>query len=502
MIYKFCTMKKTRCKPIAPEKRASRWKPLATFLLSIGLLFVTLLLFSAQKNIKELQDKLRETSDAVRREPAKPALAQPVEYQTACDFFRAKAKELSGTHEVLAMVDRGDFNILRANCLIAKDIPECADLNPEKVDAWFSAVADKIRTITKKYLESDKGKEEVAKWGEARVRVEGIASFLTLVQKIEYVENDVFRADWPWHSFVFGIVKEGRGTCMTMAVAWKIIGDKLGYPLSLRHTYKHVYLHWNDGHADFNIKPTNQGKVYPDDEYRAVEKVTLEEQAGRVFMADLTPRQILASFISQRAAYWVATEECVKGLEDSLLALELDPNHPRFKHNVMYGFYDAQDQLEAQAALLAGPQAAKTIQTFHAKKEEAHWIAKLRMEHRLDQHGNPAEMAPQRYQDFMAQMQQANPAMRANPWMQDIPNTGFAPFNAALPKAFAPGFNPPRNFGSSTNTFGVPGPFNNATIGTMPGFDINPRMPSPPMSNPSVRQMQLEANPGNERFQR
>lgn len=61
------------------------------------------------------------------------------------------------------------------------------------------------------------------------------------------VDNDETRAELPWHLFAHGVAEQEKGTCVTMAVMWKIAADKLGWPMHLRNAPTHLYLAWDDG---------------------------------------------------------------------------------------------------------------------------------------------------------------------------------------------------------------------------------------------------------------
>jgi hypothetical protein len=89
-----------------------------------------------------------------------------------------------------------------------------------------------------------------------------------------------------------------------MPVLWTAIGRRLGYPLSLVHDKKHLFVRWEDKKDRFNVE-ASQGVMAspPDEEYKTWPfPLTDEEIAKGPYLKNLAPAEEMADAMNAR--FW------------------------------------------------------------------------------------------------------------------------------------------------------------------------------------------------------
>ena len=67
--------------------------------------------------------------------------------------------------------------------------------------------------------------------------------------------------------FVSGLLRKRRGTCSSYPVLIVALGRRLGYPISMKATFGHMFCEWNDGVERFNIDTNGEGVDTPTDDW-------------------------------------------------------------------------------------------------------------------------------------------------------------------------------------------------------------------------------------------
>ncbi len=131
--------------------------------------------------------------------------------------------------------------------------------------------------------------------------------------------------------FIHGIISGNGGTCSSIPVLCVAVGRRLGYPLKLVHTARHVFFRWDEpGGAKINFEASsNRGlNAYPDDHYRSWPmQVTPEIEDAFCLLQSLTPRGELANFLAKRGACWWGNGNYQKALKCYGWASALDPEN-------------------------------------------------------------------------------------------------------------------------------------------------------------------------------
>ena len=105
--------------------------------------------------------------------------------------------------------------------------------------------------------------------------------------------------------FIHGIIEGRGGTCASLPVLFVAVGRRLGYPLMLVTTARHLFCRWDDPAGErFNVELSNGNGMdsHPDDYYRhwpvRWEAIPLEHTAK--FLHSLSPREEVAHAWSKR----------------------------------------------------------------------------------------------------------------------------------------------------------------------------------------------------------
>jgi hypothetical protein len=104
--------------------------------------------------------------------------------------------------------------------------------------------------------------------------------------------------------FIHGIIEGGGGTCASLPVLLAAVGRRLGYPLKLVKTARHLFARWDDLVGErFNVEINQTGlNTHPDEHYLTwpVDIRGTKWQTETKFLRSLTPREDVAHAWSKR----------------------------------------------------------------------------------------------------------------------------------------------------------------------------------------------------------
>lgn len=109
-------------------------------------------------------------------------------------------------------------------------------------------------------------------------------------------------------AFIHGVIQGPGGTCATMPVIYAAVGRRLGYPIRLTSTRRHLFCRWDDPKSGvcFNIEGAGAGvDFFSDDHYRTWPlPISPNDEARYGHLGSMTPKRELATFIACRAWRW------------------------------------------------------------------------------------------------------------------------------------------------------------------------------------------------------
>jgi hypothetical protein len=139
--------------------------------------------------------------------------------------------------------------------------------------------------------------------------------------------------------FIHGVVQGPGGTCANLPVVYASIGRRLGYPIRLVCTKRHMCARWDDGKGErFNIECAGEGFAdFADDHYRKWPLVIENTEEERVYgyLENFTPRRELAEFIGRRGFVFKDHRRFREAAENFCIAAELTPKYATYHKCIM-----------------------------------------------------------------------------------------------------------------------------------------------------------------------
>lgn len=130
--------------------------------------------------------------------------------------------------------------------------------------------------------------------------------------------------------FIHGLLSGDRtGTCASIPVLYCAIGRRLGYPLNLALSKRHVYVRWESADCTLNLEVSGQGLACPPDDHFASGHFTLTptEAASGVFLRSLKPAEAIAEFLMNRGCCLQRTRGLAAAMSSFRAAARLWDRH-------------------------------------------------------------------------------------------------------------------------------------------------------------------------------
>lgn len=189
--------------------------------------------------------------------------------------------------------------------LCAEGLDGSEDLDIEKCLSTLDEWAEIVRKDTQARLPSYFNNQ--AKYNNS-VNLFKIATMILCLKQdigVDYNQDIMQREVFPDSKDVFihgCLTNKKQGGCVSIPTMCVAVGRRLGYPLKLVSTKKHVFFRWDDGKEIFNMEACCPGcDTHPDDHYKNwPEKVTADEIRVDQLMKSLTPSEELALFLETR----------------------------------------------------------------------------------------------------------------------------------------------------------------------------------------------------------
>jgi hypothetical protein len=227
----------------------------------------------------------------------------------------------------------GRHDIAAVNLACAEGLPGVPPLDipasQRRIDAW----TERVRADTARWL--PRFHADPATYGNSPGKFRMIALFTVLQRDlgIAYrpglteLPDAEFFAD-AGNMFIHAIVQGRGGACASLPVLFIAVGRRLGYPLKLVHTGRHLFARWEGQGEVFNVECTSPGfNSYPDDFYkRWPEPITDERIRDFGFLRSLTPRQELSGFLGARGRVFLENGCLSEAARAFAYACDLDFN--------------------------------------------------------------------------------------------------------------------------------------------------------------------------------
>ena len=204
------------------------------------------------------------------------------------------------------------------------------------LDKWAAAVAEQTFKNHHRYLKNPEEFKSEVEW-----KLGMMCTVLGQDFKVRYdptltsteqqnASNQKFFAN-PASVFLTGCLGESRiGTCASLPVLYVAVGRRIGYPMHLVAAKGHLFARWDDGKGTrVNLEAANAGGFtsHPDSHYRAWPgPITPQEEKTGAYLQNLTLEQVLAIFMSTRAACLQSAGKTADAISAAAAAFRLAPN--------------------------------------------------------------------------------------------------------------------------------------------------------------------------------
>ena len=173
----------------------------------------------------------------------------------------------------LSNEELGKVDPVVMNLAVAKGIPSLAELDIGRyvrlADQWAAEVRRYLPDCEANFYRSPERWQNDLDFSHLAV----LGWYVGQVLRIDYREEQknlkqVLYTD-PTDLFLNGVMDTRRGTCGNMALLWVVLGQRLGWPLSLACVGPHFICRYDDGQKVFNIEATRPGGdwISPPDRY-------------------------------------------------------------------------------------------------------------------------------------------------------------------------------------------------------------------------------------------
>jgi hypothetical protein len=135
-------------------------------------------------------------------------------------------------------------------------------------------------------------------------------------------------------TFIHGALLGAGGTCASLPVVYAAVGRRLGYPLKLVCTTRHLFVRWDEpGGERFNIEANGTGVNSHSDDYYRTGMYALAPWHERDFrfLRSQTPRMEVANFLLQRGHRWLELGREKEAVRSFVGSCVLDPGNRAYE---------------------------------------------------------------------------------------------------------------------------------------------------------------------------
>lgn len=221
------------------------------------------------------------------------------------------------------------LDIVELNLAIAHELPECRGLEVARyrktVDDWAAWIKHEIDRHMYRF------EHNPGEYKNSRAYFCALMMCTVIGQdlKIGY-DREVFSFAKPQDQFIYGVIDNRRGTCISLPLLYIAIGQRLGCPIKAVAVPGHTFCRWDDPKTGerLNIEAANQGGLTDhDDEYYRHWPYEIDPRWEKEhhMLKSLTMREHASVMVGSLGAYYAAKGEHASALRWGALAHWLDP---------------------------------------------------------------------------------------------------------------------------------------------------------------------------------
>jgi Transglutaminase-like superfamily len=205
-----------------------------------------------------------------------------------------------------------EIDLALANWLIAADVPELASVTKESYLRELDRMTESVR--------NDMAEMRTSGWRGADPKdpASGCRTFCNAMIRLRFEYCEEFRHEnlTPTqfkclhgdanNTFLAGLVRTRRGSCVSMPLVYLVIGRRLNLPVHLVTIGRHYFIRWEEPGYRVNIEPTIVEKVCvtPDESVYLETEGLRRDQVKGSDLRNLTTREVVGNLFFTRSCYW------------------------------------------------------------------------------------------------------------------------------------------------------------------------------------------------------
>jgi hypothetical protein len=270
---------------------------------------------------------------------------------------------ISARDELQPMLHAKDehIDLALANWLIAAGIPQFSDMSREAYFKQLDNLTEQVRRDMAVMRASGwKGANPDDPASRCRMFCNAMIR-LKFEYREEFREEDLPQAQLKAmyadanNTFLAGLLRTRRGSCVSMPLIYLVIGQRLGLPVHLVTVGKHYFIRWDEPGYRMNIETTIVEKVAvtPDDSvYLDAEGLKRDQVTGSQ-LRNLTRREVVGNLFYTRSCYWgmKGVKFRQQSLQDLARARELSPDDLAIKavYDAVFTHYGIKPEYNSMA---------------------------------------------------------------------------------------------------------------------------------------------------------
>ena len=237
---------------------------------------------------------------------------------------------VSSSDEVVDAHDIAEVN-LRCSLGINENIDhlyhDCLGL----IGEWSTQLVDYTNSNYRLFQSKPESFDNSLETYQAIAMVQFVHTALRVHYNIELAEGEYNAID-SRNLFLTGVLAGRGGKCVSLPVLYAALGQRVGYPVAVAHTWEHFYCVWGEGPSSFCFEAAGNGFEKRSHNYyrNFLRPVTSHDEQANGFLRRLSYRELFAHFADQRSNCLQEQFRFDEALEANFLAHRLAPHIQQF----------------------------------------------------------------------------------------------------------------------------------------------------------------------------
>ena len=156
-------------------------------------------------------------------------------------------------------------------------------------------------------------------------RIRALNTYFYQKRNFQYDRSDPF-TEKSENRYIIAPIDKGVGNCISLAILYLVVAQKLGYPIYGVAAPSHFFLRYVDPSLKKrNIEPTSRGRYFSDLSYAQDFNISKASIERGVYLKTLSNRELLGKLIRENAVAWTDKKNLERAYQYFKAALNLAP---------------------------------------------------------------------------------------------------------------------------------------------------------------------------------